>query len=148
MNDFVSLRPVTNENWRAVAQLEVFAAQQRFVADPSYYLALCCYGELWQPLAVYAGERIIGFLMWAVDPADGSCWLGGILIDRHQQRRGYGRQAVQTAIEQLHEQHGFQQFALSYAPDNPAKQLYTQLGFTETGEREDEELVARLLLRK
>ncbi|HSJ53327.1 MAG TPA: GNAT family N-acetyltransferase [Anaerolineae bacterium] len=33
-------------------------------------------------------------MMWAVDPVDDSCWLGGILIDQSYQRKGYGRQAV------------------------------------------------------
>mgnify|MGYP001382761371 CR=1 FL=1 len=40
----VCLRPVTRENWRAVARLKVTEAQREFVAEPCYYLALCCYG--------------------------------------------------------------------------------------------------------
>ena len=47
----VTLRPVNQSNWRAVANLKVFEfeAQREFVAEPSYYLALCCYGNDWQP---------------------------------------------------------------------------------------------------
>ena len=73
----ISLRPVTNDNWRNVAILKVSEAQREFVAEPSYYLALCCYGNDWRPLAIYLDEQVIGFMMWAIDPADGSCWLGG-----------------------------------------------------------------------
>ena len=142
----VRLHPVTRDNWREVAKLEVTEPQREFVAAPPYYLALCCYGELWQPLAMYLGELVIGFLMWAVDPEDGSCWLGGILIDHHYQRQGYGRQAIQVAITMLAKDHGYQTFALSYMPDNAAKQLYHALGFVETGEWEGDELVARLSL--
>jgi diamine N-acetyltransferase len=144
--DSVTLRSVNRDNWREVAKLEVNEPQRKFVAEPSYYLALCSYGELWQPLAIYLGEQVIGFLMWAVDPDDGSCWLGGILIDRNYQREGYGRQAIQAAMAKLTEEHGYQKFALSYAPDNPAKQLYHALGFKETGEWEGDEVVARLSL--
>ena len=142
----VILRPVSRDNWRDVARLRVAESQRGFVAEPCYYLALCCYGGEWQPLAVYLIERVIGFLMWAVDPADGSCWLGGILVDQSYQRRGYGRQAIQAAITMLTEEHGYQHFALSYSPDNAAKYPYHKLGFIETNEWEGDEVVARLSL--
>lgn len=140
----ITLRPVDRDNWREVAKLKVFEAQRDFVAEPLYYLALCSYGELWQPLAIYLGKQVIGFLMWAIDSEDGSCWLGGILIDRSFQRQGFGRQAIQATIRMLSEQHGYQNFALSYSPDNPAKHIYHKLGFTEPDEWEDNEVVARL----
>jgi diamine N-acetyltransferase len=142
----VTVRVVGRDNWRAIAKLEVAVAQREFVAEPCYYLALCAYDNIWQPLAVYLGERVIGFLMWAVDPADQSCWLGGILIDHHYQGRGYGRQAVRTAIAMLAER-GHHHFALSYQPTNlVAKRLYSALGFTEREEWEGDEVVARLAL--
>ena len=144
----VTLRPVGRDNWRDVANLQVAEPQRKFVNDPSRYLALCAYGGDWHPLAIYLGERVIGMLMWAVDPADGSCWLGGILIDQSYQRRGYGRQAIQAAIAMLAAEHGHQHFALSYSPDNAAKCLYHELGFTETNEWEGDEAVARLSLAR
>jgi diamine N-acetyltransferase len=123
-------------------------AQREFVAETCYYLALCNYEELWQPLAIYLGEQVIGFMMWAIDTDDRSCWLGGILVDQKHQRKGYGRQAIQKAIKMLSEQHGYRKFALSYSPDNPVKQLYQKLGFIETDEWEEDEMVARLSLVK
>lgn len=104
---------------------------------------------MWQPRAICLGEQVIGFLMWCVDPADGSCWLGGFYIDQSYQRRGCGRQALQTAMTLLAAEHGFQHFALSYNPANTvAKQLYESLGFVETGEWEDDEVVARVSLAR
>lgn len=143
-----TLRPVDRNNWREVAKLYVTPLQREFVAEPCYYLALCCYDGTWKPLAIYLGEQVIGFMMWVVDPADGSCWLGGILVDKNYQRQGYGRQAIQGAIAMLAEEHGYQQFALSYSPENLAKRLYHSLGFIETGEWEGDEIVARLYLTK
>jgi diamine N-acetyltransferase len=84
-------------------------------------------------------------MMWAVDKADGSCWLGGILVDQAYQRQGYGRQAVRAAVMMLSETEGYQDFALSYHPSNTAaRHLYETLGFEETGEWEGDEIVARL----
>lgn len=144
----VTLRPVGSDNWRDVAKLRVTDDQRDFVSEPCRYLALCAYGNDWQPLAIALDEQVIGFLMWCVDPADGSCWFGGFLIDHDYQRRGYGRQALQTAIAMLAEEHGYQHFALSYNPANAvAKHLYRSIGFSETDEWEDDELVARLSLK-
>lgn len=143
----ISLRPVTHDNWRNIAKLKVTEAQRQFVAEPSYYLALCCYGNEWHPLAIYLAEQVIGFMMWDIDPADGSCWLGGIFVDQGMQKCGYGKQAVQAAIRMLSEQHGYRNFALSYQPANLiAKHLYDKLGFIEMNEWEDDEIVARLSL--
>lgn len=143
----VTLQPVDQSNWRDVAKLKVFEHQLEFVAEPCSYLTLCCYGQDWQPLAICLGDVVIGFMMWSTDPADGSCWLGGIFIDRDMQRQGYGRQAVRAAMAMLKERHGYQDFALSYQPTNlPARSLYQQLGFVETGELEGAEVVARLSL--
>ncbi len=143
----VTIEPVGPSTWRDVADLDVHASQRAFVAEPSRYLALCCYGDDWSPLAVRADDRIVGFLMWAVDPDDGSCWLGGILVDRRHQRRGIGRLATRRAIERLHAAHGCRAFALSYLPENvAARRTYAALGFVETGELEGDEMVARLQL--
>jgi len=143
----ISLHPVSHDNWRNVADLKVTESQREFVAEPSYCLALCCYGDDWRPLAIYLGEQVIGFMMWTTDPADGSCWLGGIFVDQNMQKRGYGKQAVKEAIILLQKKFGYQNFALSYIPANlAAKKLYTKLGFIETDEWEDNEIVARMMI--
>ena len=48
----VTLHTVTSDNWRDVAALELTEVQRAFVAEPSCYLALCCYGDDWHPLAI------------------------------------------------------------------------------------------------
>ena len=143
----ISLRPVDRDNWRRVVDLHVTPVQQNFVSAVSRYLLLCHYGGDWRPLAIYQDEEVVGFLMWAIDPADASCWLGGILIDRDQQGRGYGRAAIEAAIALLANEQGRRHFALSYKPANVAAQhLYQSLGFVETDEWDDDEIVARLHL--
>ncbi len=141
----VELTDVTAENWRDCADLEVSEEQRAFVAPVARYLCLCHYGGLWRPLAVTAGGEVVGFAMWAVDPEDKSGWIGGLVIGREHQRRGYGRAAVLALLERLRREQGCASAALSYAEENAAaRSLYRALGFVETGEREDDELVARL----
>jgi diamine N-acetyltransferase len=140
----LTVTPVDATTWRAVAALEVTEDQRAYVAEPAHYLALCAYGGLWHPLAVRLGDQVIGFMMWAVDPDDGSCWLGGVLVDRRHQRRGHGRRAIEAALARLAAEGGHRRFALSFRPDNPARRLYRALGFEETGETVGDEVVARM----
>ena len=139
----VELVPVTAENWRDCAALKVHPSQERYVNAVTYYLCLCNYGDLWKPLAITRDGQVAGFAMWAIDD-DGSAWIGGLVIDASQQRQGVGHAAVRKLRERLIAEPGTPNVALSYAADNTAaRHLYRTLGFHETGETEDTELVAR-----
>lgn len=140
----VALEEVGAHNWAACADLHVADDQAQFVAPITRYLAMCAYGDNpWHPLAVVEGDTVIGFVMHAIDTDDNSLWIGGLLIDTAHQRRGHGRAATRLLIAQAFAG-GHRNAALSYAPSNqPARSLYASLGFVETGELVDDELVAR-----
>jgi diamine N-acetyltransferase len=144
----VVLEEVRADNWQACASLEVEHHQQRFVASVAYYLALCAYGETpWNPLAVRVEDKVVGFVMWGIDPTDESFWIGGLAIDRHHQLRGYGRSVVARLLGRAVE-HERREAALSYHPENrAARSLYASKGFVETGEVADDDIVARRPLR-
>src|SRR6185437_11657995 len=99
------------------------------------------------PLAVRVGEEVVGFVMWGIDPEDESFWIGGLIIDRRHQRRGYGRAVVTQLLERAaSDRH--RGAALSYDPENTqAQSLYASMGFVETGELVDNEAVARRQLK-
>ena len=128
-------------------RLTVAPGQERFVAAPTYYLALCAYGDVWQPMSVHdADDEVVGFLMWGIDDEDGSCWLGGRPRRRGRTRvAGWGARPSSRRCGPLRDPTaGDAGFALSYRPDNVvAKALYASLGFVETGEVDDDEVVAR-----
>lgn len=139
----VDLGPVTAHNWRELASLEVHPGQADFVADVTYYLCLCAYGDVWHPLAIIVDGQVVGFCMWAVDD-DHSRWIGGVVVDAARQRQGIGRASVTALRDRLAAEPGTPNVALSYSPDNTAaRALYRALGFVETGERVDDEIVAR-----
>ena len=86
--------------------------------------------------------------MWGIDD-DKSCWLGGILINRTQQRHGYGAAAVNQAVTMLSEKTGSKTFALSYSPENIViGWLYQKPSFVEPRELEDDKLVVRKVTEK
>ena len=96
----VSLSEVGAGNWRDCAALEVTEDQRAFVAPVTRYLAMCAYGDTpWRPLAVEADGRVVAFAIWAVDPDDQSYWIGGLVVDAAEQRKGYGRAVVQALLD-------------------------------------------------
>ena len=143
----VEVVEVTADNWREVCELEVRDGQRDFVAPVTRYLALCAYDDgPWQPVALHEDGRTVGFAMEAVDPTDGSYWIGGLVVDAAEQGRGVGRAAVSKLVQRARTR-GCPAAALSYDASNAAaRALYASLGFVETGETEGDELVARLAL--
>lgn len=142
--DEVVLRPVDASNWRAVADVAPRPDQARWVTPVTRYLCLCLYDRVWQPLAVEVDDVVVGFVMWGLDDAEGSHWIGGLVIDASHQGRGLGRATVTALLERFEGLDGHREAALTIAPDNsPARRLYASLGFVETGEVSEDELVAR-----
>ena len=139
----IRLVDVDGSNWRQVIRVTPHPDQERFVGPVADYLCLCHYGGDWNPLAIEFDGSVVGHVMWAIDDADDSTWMGGLVIDAASQRQGIGRKAVQAFINRFSSD-GHTNLALSYKTDNvAARDLYTRLGFIETGETEGDEIVAR-----
>lgn len=141
----VSFREITPENFDAVIDLQVREDQKGFVASNMYSLAEAYAHPGRFPLAVYAGETPVGFVMYVDLRERSQFWIFRVMIDAAQQGRGYGRAAMRLLIERMRALPGCTQIYISYEPENnPARQLYASLGFVITGEMEGEEEVARL----
>jgi diamine N-acetyltransferase len=71
------------------------------------------------------------------------------MIDKNHQGKGYGKKAMLTALELIRTfPYGKASLvSLSYEPENlAAKSLYSSLGFVETGDTQEGELIANLAL--
>lgn len=94
----VSLQRVDETNWHHCTQLEVTEEQKKiFPVEVVYWLAESAYCG-YTPLALYAGEQLVGFAVYAVDPDDGSYWIMAYMIDRRYQRRGVGYSGMKALI--------------------------------------------------
>jgi diamine N-acetyltransferase len=91
----ILLAAATSDNWRDIARVRAADHQRRWVADVTYYLCLSAYEELWRSCAVLDdGGTTVGHVMWAVDPEDGSHWIGGLVIDAEH----LGRATVEALL--------------------------------------------------
>jgi diamine N-acetyltransferase len=138
------LADVTADNWRDIADLAPRDDQRDFVpALAARYLLLGTLEDTWHNLGAFEDGTAVAHVMHAVDPDDGSRWIGGLVVDAAHQGRGVGRRVVELLLDRLRTEPG--PVRMSYHPDNEASRaLFAGLGFVETGERVDDERVMEL----
>ncbi len=141
----VELHPITEENFQAVIKLEVEPEQSGFVAPNVRGLAETYIYPDAEPRAVHADGETVGFVLFhPIDknkPAEGHC-IVRLMIGRHFQGRGLGRQALEAAVDWIVRERGVDRVRLSVVPENEkARTLYRTAGFVETGELDDGEVV-------
>ncbi len=141
----ITLRPVTRENFSAVVKLTVTPEQVDFVSSNLYSIAEAYIESTWTPLAIYAGDDLVGFAMFGRDDESGRWWIMRYMIDAQHQGRGYGTAALRMLIDLMVERHDCREIFLDYSPGNDvAERLYARIGFAPTGESEEGEIMARL----
>jgi GNAT superfamily N-acetyltransferase len=150
----MSLREITEENIGEVQGLRTTPDQERFVSSVAASLEEAAEVPEANPWfrAVYADERPVGFVMlaWNVDPQPpgiiGPWFLWKLLIDHHDQRRGYGREVMRQIVALIRSQ-GATELLTSYGlGDGGPAGFYEALGFVPTGAVHDGEVLASLRL--
>jgi diamine N-acetyltransferase len=134
----VSLRPVTAENWHECIRLQVSDDQKEFVASNLYSIAESRFEPTSALLAIYAGEEMVGFLMY--DTSD--YHIARFMIDARHQGKGYGRAALLQLIAYFERERAHPKASLSFVPGNvTAERLYESAGFRKTGEMHEREVI-------
>lgn len=158
----IRLCKVDSKNVWELLRFEVDEAQKDFVASNTEsiveaYTAIAAGGTA-LPFGIYDGETPVGFLMIGYGEipgedgpsiAAGNYSLWRLMIDRRYQGKGYGREAVRLALEYIRSfPAGPAEYCfLSYEPENAsAAKLYHSFGFRETGEMDEDEIIAALAL--
>ncbi len=143
----VELRPITRTNLWPVVELKLHPDQEKLVAPNIDSIANAYVEPTFVPLAVYAGDALVGFVMYGQHPRTGAWWLIRLMIDREHQGKGYGRVASEAVIEMMAERVDCEEIVTSFVPSNTvAAGLYASLGFRPTGEIEDDEPLVCLRL--
>ena len=94
----LTVQEVTAENWLDAIALTVHPEQEHFVPTVPISLAKAYIqpdGERYDPFAIYADGTMVGFYSFNYRPQNMQrCYLGGFLIDKNSQGRGYGKAAL------------------------------------------------------
>lgn len=138
----VELREITKDNLEEVLALSISESQKDFVSSTSHSLAQAwVYKDTAFPFAIYADEKMVGFVMLGYYELKQQYTLWKFLIDERYQRMGYGKQALRLAIKYLIDKFNVTEVFTGVAFGNDvAKRLYYSSGFRETGEADDYQL--------
>lgn len=140
----VTLREITAKTVRAIAALSVTPEQRHLVASNALSLAEANFnGGAWFR-AIQANDTPVGFIMLfdptlpgAVldeDTGPDEVWLWRFMIDLRYQHLGFGRQALDLAVDYARGRPGITGMAASYVPGPQSpRAFYIRYGFRETG---------------
>ena len=134
-SDIITLREITPENFEDVLKLKVKSGQESFVSTTAYALAQAlAYRGSAYPFAVYAGEKIVGFIMFGYYKEREQFTLWKFLIDGDCQNKGYGKAALAKGIKMMRAEYGVNELYTGVALGNDvAENLYKSIGFELTG---------------
>ena len=146
-SDAISLRAITEDNLDKVLRLQVAEVQRHLVADNATSIAQGCYSSHAWYRAIYAGETPAGFVMLSVEPDKPEYYLWRFMIDQRFQLKGIGRAAMVQIIEHVSSYPTARELLVSYVPEEGSPQpFYAGLGFVDTGDSHDGEMIMRLEL--
>ncbi|MDL2220418.1 GNAT family N-acetyltransferase [Eubacteriales bacterium OttesenSCG-928-N14] len=144
----ITLRRVDESNYRQIIDLKL-PDQPGLVAPNIFSLAQAwVFSEYAHPFGIYNDEDLVGFLLLMYHPKKKEASIWRMMIAQQHQGKGYGTQAMKLAIDLVQKDGRFDAIYLDYVVGNErAKHLYEKMGFRETGEIEDDEVIMKLQLQ-
>jgi len=145
----ISLRDVTVDNWKACIELQLKEDQKHLIAPNVHSIAWSKVEPNLLPLAIHANDTLVGFTLVDSRPYsdDGCHWILRFMIAADYQGRGYGCAGMGKVIEFITFMKDVRAIRISFVPDNEAaRRLYLKLGFLETGEIDNGEIVLEMKL--
>ncbi|MCB0211857.1 MAG: GNAT family N-acetyltransferase [Anaerolineae bacterium] len=143
----VTLQEITEETLGPILRLEVADNQKHFVATNAVSIAQAHFSQNAWFRAIYADDTPVGFVMLYIDEEKPEYMVWRFMIDKNQQGKGYGYQALLKVIEHVRSLPKAKDLFLSYVPkEGNASPFYRQLGFEETGEMDQGENIMKLML--
>ncbi len=130
MSEGITLRDVTKQNIRQVLKLKAAPEQERLAPTVAHMIARGVYEDNAWFKAIYADEAPAGFVeVWESNPEEPDLW--GIMVDKKYQGRGYGRKALEFAIELIKGRNPqAKRLCVGYLPENgDAQAFFKKCGF-------------------
>ncbi|MDZ5471526.1 GNAT family N-acetyltransferase [Bacillus sp. 31A1R] len=142
----IEIKPITQDNIRACAKLEVSEDQKQFVARNLATIAWAYVDPQFTPYAICDGDTVVGVAAVEYVPDNEDYdrhWVPRFMIGEQFQGNGYGKQAMLKIIEMIINQHpNCSRVRLSVVSENQgAIDFYKRIGFVETDEKLEDELV-------
>lgn len=147
----VSLKKIDTTNYTDCFHLQLEPWQECYVSHPIRSLAQAyIYYNQCTPFGIYAGERMVGYVMVIYDDEEQTYNVWHMMIDKAFQHRGYGTNALKQVLAYI-ETRPFgpsETILLTCKPDNTtAYSLYMGMGFRKTGRADGDEVEMEKAIR-
>ena len=138
----VKIVELNEENWYDCCELEVSKEQQEYIEPNATSIAQSKFELTLKPYAIYAEERVVGFLMYNSVPEElDGYWVYRIMVDKQFQGKGIGKAATKLMISEMAISLNAKKIVVGYHPNNlGAHNLYSSLGFIDDGDRFGKEM--------
>jgi len=138
----VKIVELNAENWYDCCELEVSTEQKEYIESNSISIVQSKFELTLKPYAIYAGEKVVGFLMYnSVQEELDGYWIYRIMIDKEFQGKGIGKAATKLMISKMAKLPNARKIIVGYHPNNKgAHNLYSTLGFVDNGDRFGKEM--------
>ncbi|HEM6398625.1 TPA: GNAT family N-acetyltransferase [Streptococcus suis] len=132
----IRLELVNKDNFDAVLEVSLSAADERKVASVEYSLA-----QAWLyrkegnfiPYAVKSGQTVVGFVLLFIQE-DKSYYVWRLLIDKEYQNRGHGKEVIRYILSLAKEDSSCQKVSVNYVIGNhKMRYILEKLGFQSVG---------------
>ena len=138
----IRLETINPDNWRL--SLKVSDAQESFVADSATMLARAyAYRESRSKAYVIYNDTLpVGMALY-YDCAELNAYdLSQLFIDERYQGNGFGIEATKQILDKMKSDSKYDKVILCYIDGNEAaRNMYEKLGFTLTGDRDEDEII-------
>jgi diamine N-acetyltransferase len=140
----IQLVPINRGNWEKVLELELEDDQRSMMPGNAYSLLQAVYEKL-EPYGIYLSQGdeenpMIGFL--SLGHWSGLYWIPRVMIDRQYQGLGYGREALEAALEMIRKRPDAREIRTTIDRRNAAAEyLFQELGFKRQGTIDEHEFV-------
>ena len=150
MSKELKLRKIDESNFIECFNLSLGEGQDRFVSHPIRSLAQAyVYYNQCTPFGIYSNDTIVGYVMVIYDYDEETYNIWHMMIDEKYQGKGYGSIAIKLCIDYIKSKPfgSSNDVILTCNKDNSiAIHIYEKIGFKDTGERDDNELVMKLVV--
>ena len=146
----ISLKVISEDNFVDAFNLKLAKGQEEYVSHPVRSLAQAyVYYHQCTPFGIYHGDTMVGYVMviYDYDLEEYDIW--HMMIDEAHQGRGFGRAAMEVCLAYISGKPfgASNRVVLTCNRENPrALALYKSLGFSETGNEDEDEIELSLEL--
>ncbi len=150
MKEDIVLKKVDESNFIECFNLKLANGQDKFVSHPIRSLAQAyVYHSQCTPFAICRENDVVGYVMVIYDYDEETYNIWHMMIDEKYQGKGYGTKAVELCLEYIRSKPFGESndVILTCNMDNShAIYVYEKLGFKDTGLRDDDEIIMKLVI--